>query len=124
MSVISTVGAVAVSGFWKLGAIAALLAAAAAGGGWALAVHDRDVARADLVKERKVSADLTAAVHEQNIAVDGLAAATADAAKRREAAEKAAAGAVARSATRAAAVSTSAAPDCAGVLNEAWEGWK
>jgi hypothetical protein len=124
MSILTTVGATAVSGFWKLGAIAALVIAAGFGGGWVLAAHDRNVARADLVKERKVSADLTAAVHEQNIAVAGLAAATADAVTRREAAQKAVAGAIARSTTRAAAVSTSTAQDCAGVLNEAWEGWK
>ena len=62
MKVLSTVGAAAVSGFWKLGAIAALGVTIATGAGWALAARDRDVARADIVKERKVSADLTAAV--------------------------------------------------------------
>ena len=62
MKVLSTVGAAAVSGFWKLGAIAALGVTIATGAGWAMAARDRDVARADIVKERKVSADLTAAV--------------------------------------------------------------
>ena len=114
----------AVAGARKVGAIAALLLAAGAGGGWALAAHDRDVARADLVKERKVSADLAGAIHEQNIAVAGLAAATADAVTKRETAEKAAADAIKRAGSRASAVSASMAPDCAGVLNEAWEGWK
>ena len=120
MSILSA----AVSGIWRVGAIAALVAAAGAGGGWALAAHDRDVTRADLAKERKVSADLTSAIHDQNIAVAGLAAATAEAVARRAAAEKAAAGAIAASTSRASAVSASKAPDCAGVLNEAWEAWK
>jgi hypothetical protein len=98
--------------------------AAGAGGGWALAAHDLRGARADLAEARTENGELKSSIHEQNIAVAGLAAATADAVKRRETAEKAAAGAIVRSGTRAAAVSSSAAPDCAGVLNEAWERWK
>lgn len=124
MSIISTVGAAAVSGVWKVGAIAALVVAAGAGGGWALAAHDLRGARADLAKVRAENGDLKSAIHDQNIAVAGLAAATADAVTRRAAAEKAAAGAIAASTARASAVSASAARDCAGVLNEAWEAWK
>lgn len=124
MSIFSTVGAVAVSGIWKVGAITTLVLATVAGGGWALAAHDRNVARADVEKLRAENGDLKAAINEQNIAVGAMAASTAEAVRRREAAEKAAAGAIARAPVRAAAVSTSTAPDCAGVLNEAWEGWK
>jgi len=124
MSILSTVGAAAVSGVWKAGAIAALVVAAGAGSGWALAAHDLRGARADLTKVRAENDEMKSAIHEQNIAVAGLAAATADAVKRRDAAATAAAGAIARSAARASAVSASAAPDCAGVLNEAWGRWK
>lgn len=109
---------------WKAGTIAALVLAAGAGGGWAIAAHDRNVARADLVAERKVTGELKAAIHDQNIAIGGLAAATAEAVTKRKEAEAAAKPAIAQAATRATAVSVSKAPDCAGVLNEAWEGWK
>lgn len=124
MSILNTVSAAAVSGIWKIGAIAALLLAAGAGGGWALAAHDLDVARGDVEKLRTETGDLKAAINDQNIAMAGLAAATADAVTRRAAAEKAAASAIATSTARASAVSSSAARDCAGILNEAWEAWK
>jgi hypothetical protein len=124
MSILSTISSMAVSGIWKVGAIATLVVAAGAFGGWALAAHDRNVARAQVEKLHTENGDLKAAMTEQNIAVGAMAASTAEAVRRREAAEKAAAGAIARAPARAAAVSASTAPDCAGVLNEAWEGWK
>ncbi|MDQ2821767.1 MAG: hypothetical protein M3Y65_15470 [Pseudomonadota bacterium] len=114
----------AVGGIWKVGAIAALVLAAGAAGGWALAAHDGNVVRADLAAERKVTGELKTSIHDQNIAVAGLAAATAEAERRRLAAETAAKPAIAQAAARATAVYASTAPDCAGVLNEAWEGWK
>ncbi|MDQ2823552.1 MAG: hypothetical protein M3Y65_24765 [Pseudomonadota bacterium] len=94
------------------------------GGGWALAAHDRNVARADLRQALAENASMKSAIHDQNIAVAGLAAATADAVTKRKEAEVAAKPVIAHSTTRATAVSVSAAPDCAGVLNEAWETWK
>jgi hypothetical protein len=124
MSILSTISSMAVSGIWKVGAIATLVVAAGAGGGWALAAHERNVARAQVEKLHTENGDLKAAMKEQNIAVGAMAASTAEAVRRREAAEKAAAGAIARAPARAAAVSASTAPDCAGVLNEAWKGWK
>lgn len=120
MSILSA----AVSGAWKVGAIAALLVAAGAGAGWALAAHDRDVARADLRTAQDENKGLAGAIHDQNIAVAGLAAKTQEAVDKRVVAEKAAAAAIARGTSRAAAVSASSAPDCAGVLNEAWGAWK
>lgn len=124
MSIFTAVTSAAVSGIWKAGAIAALMLAAGAGGGWALAAHDRNVARADLAAERKVTGELKAAIHDQNIAIGGLAAATAEAVTKRKEAEAAAKPAIAQSAARATAVSGSKEPDCVGVLNEAWEAWK
>jgi hypothetical protein len=120
MSILSA----AVGGMWKVGAIAALLLAAGAGGGWAIAAHDRNVVRADLAKAQDENKNLSSALRDQNIAVAGLAAATAEAERRRLAAEAAAKPAIAQSAARASAASASKAPDCAGVLNEAWEAWK
>lgn len=72
---------------------ALLIVASAAGTGWWLAVGDRDTARAALVVEQGVSADLRASIAEQNRAVDGMARATAMAQQRGEAAQVAAAAA-------------------------------
>lgn len=128
MSILSEVSAVAVSGLWKLGAIVTVAGAAASsayfGYEWFMAAHDRDAARADLLVEQKKAADLMSAIHDHNIAISGLAAATKDATDKRAAAEKASADAIARGANRAAAVKASTATNCAGVLNEAWGGWK
>lgn len=128
MSILTGIADVAVSGLWRVGAIATLAGAAATssylGYEWLMAAHDRDAARASLAVDQKKTADLTSAIHDQNIAVAAMAAATADAVAKREAAEKAAASAVSASANRAAAVKASTAANCAGVLNEAWGAWK
>lgn len=117
MSILTTVGAAAVSGIWKVAAIAAMLIAAGAGGGWAWSAHDLRKVTAENVK-------MASTLHDQNIAIAALGAATAEANRKREAAEKAAMPAIAKAAVRVTAVTASAAPDCAGVLNEAWEAWK
>jgi hypothetical protein len=79
MSILSTVGGVAVGGLWKVGAIAALaggvMSSAYLGYEWHMAAHDRDVARADLVAEQGRNADLTVAIREQNRAVEAMGAA-------------------------------------------------
>lgn len=128
MSILSDVSDVAVSGLWKLGAIVTIAGAAASsaylGYEWFMAAHDRDVARADLVKANAANTALTGAVHDLNIAVAGYAAATQDAVDKRAAAEKASADAIAYGANRAAAVKASTATNCAGVLNEARGVWK
>jgi hypothetical protein len=68
-------GAVA-GGLWKVGAIvfAVLLLATGTGlgGGWWLAAHDRDVARADLKAEQGTSAALRAGIDTQNTAIVAL----------------------------------------------------
>ena len=128
MSILTEVSDVAVSGLWKLGAIATLAGAAATssylGYEWFMAAHDRDVARADLRVAQDENKGLAAAIHDQNIAIAGYAAASADAVTKREAAEKASADTIAHGANKAAAVKASAATTCAGVLNEAWGTWK
>lgn len=128
MSIVTEAADVAVNGLWKIGAIIVLVLALVVGVylgyEWYMAAHDRDAARADLVIERKANADLTSAIHDQNMAVAAMAAKTADAETRRDAAEKAAAAAIARSTTRASAVSASTAANCTGVLNDAWGAWK
>lgn len=95
MSVLSTVGAAAVSGFWKVGAIAVLAAGVASSGylglQWYTAAHDRDSVRTELDDARESVAALTASIREQNRAVDTLAAQKTLADERRAAAEQLAA---------------------------------
>lgn len=88
--------------------------------GWRLdGVHQRALAvEVDkrVVAERKLD--------DQTAAVARLGDAKAAADERRQVAEKFAASAIARTQTRAAAVAASQAPDCSGVMREAWEGWR
>lgn len=95
MSALGALAAGAVSGIWKASAIVLaavlLVVTGAAGTGWSLAVGARDQARAALVAEQGVSAELRASIAEQNLAVDGMARATLLAQQRGEAAQAAAA---------------------------------
>ena len=81
----------AVSGIWKVAAIVLLLVACSTGTGWWLAAGDRDTARAALVQEQGVSAQLRGSITEQNRAIDGMAKATLAAQERGAAAQAAAA---------------------------------
>jgi len=105
-------------------ALALVLAGAAATGavvnGWRLdGAHQRALASE---KDKRVAVEKLLA--EQSAAVDKLGAATRAADERRQVAEKFAASAIARTGSRAAAVAASQAPDCSGVMREAWEGWR
>ncbi|AQR70088.1 hypothetical protein BZG29_18465 [Janthinobacterium sp. LM6] len=95
MSGLGALAGAAVSGIWKAAAIALaavlLLVASSTGTGWWLAAGDRDVARAALVQEQGVSAQLRTSIAEQNLAVDGMARATLLAQERGAAAHVAAA---------------------------------
>lgn len=109
---------------FRLLAIAIALLAAAAGGavlnGWRLeGAHQRALSD----KDRQIAA-LRTAIADQNHAVEALGAAKTAAEERRQVAEKFAASAIARTEGRSAAVAASKAPDCAGVMREAWGGWK
>jgi hypothetical protein len=77
VSALGTLAAGAVSGIWKIAALAlaALLLAGggSVGAGWFLAAHDRDQARVDLKTEQGVSEQLRGALHEQNRAVEAMA---------------------------------------------------
>jgi hypothetical protein len=87
MSVLTSIASAAVSGFWKVGAIVALALAVGAGGGWALAAHDRDANLALFAAERQANDALRASLREQNRAVDALADQKRLADERRAAAE-------------------------------------
>lgn len=106
-----------------LALILALVGAAAVGAavnGWRLdAAHQRALASE---KEKRVTAETR--LLEQSAAVEKLGAAKVAADERRQVAEKFAAAAIARAKDRGAAVAASQAPDCSGVMREAWEGWK
>lgn len=95
MSALGTLAAGAVSGIWKVAAIALaavlLVVASSTGTGWWLAAGDRDTARAALVLEQGVSGQLRASISEQNHAIDGMAKATLAARERGAAAQAAAA---------------------------------
>nr|WP_257620187.1 hypothetical protein [Janthinobacterium sp. NKUCC08_JDC] len=66
-----------------------LVVASSTGTGWWLAAGDRDAARATLVQEQGISAQLRSAIAEQNLAVEGMAAATLAAQERGAAAQAA-----------------------------------
>jgi len=105
-------------------ALALALAGAAAAGalinGWRLdGAHQRALASE---KDKRVAVEKLLA--EQSAAVEKLGAEKNAADERRQVAEKFAASAIARTQTRAAAVAASQAPDCSGVMREAWEGWR
>lgn len=95
MSALGTLAGAAVSGIWKAAdvvlAVALLLVASSTGTGWWLAAGDRDTARAALVQEQGVSAQLRSSITEQNRAIDGMAKATLVAQERGAAAHAAAA---------------------------------
>ena len=95
MSAISVLAGAAVSGIWKVAAIALafvlLVVASSTGTGWWLAAGDRDAARAALVQEQGVSAQLRSSISEQNRAIYGMAKATLAAQERGAAAQAAAA---------------------------------
>ena len=97
MSALGTLAAGAVGGIWKIAAILLLalllVVGAGAGCGWWLAAHDRDRAETQLGAERLRTAELGAAIREQNRAVDALAVAKRDADARGLAAQQAAAAA-------------------------------
>ena len=100
-----------------------LVGAVAAGAvinGWRLdGAHQRALATE---KSKRVAVETLLA--EQSAAVDKLGAEKRAADERRQVAEKFAASAIARTGSRAAAVAASQAPDCTGVMREAWEAWK
>ncbi|MDN4059569.1 hypothetical protein QPK31_15185 [Massilia sp. YIM B02769] len=105
-------------------ALALVLAGAAAAGavvnGWRLdGVHQRAMA---VEKGGRVAAEKLLA--EQSAAIEKLGAEKRAADERRQVAEKFAASAIARTRNRGAAVTASQAPDCSGVMREAWEGWR
>ena len=105
-------------------ALALVLAGAAAAGavvnGWRLdGAHQRALASE---KDKRVAVEKL--LDEQSAAVDKLGAEKRAADERRQVAEKFAASAIARAKDRSAAVAASQAPDCGGVMREAWEGWR
>ncbi|QKY08792.1 hypothetical protein [Janthinobacterium lividum] len=95
MSALGALAGAAVSGIWKAVAIVLagvlLAVASSTGTGWWLAASDRDTARAALVLEQGVSAQLRSSITEQNRAIDGMAKATLVAQERGAAAQAAAA---------------------------------
>ena len=101
-------------------ALAAAAAAGAVANGWRLAaVHQRALAG-----EKDKRAAVEKLLLEQTAAVDKLGAEKRAADDRRQVAEKFGAAAIARAQARSAAVAASQAPDCDGVMREAWAGWK
>lgn len=104
--------------------LAVLMALAGAAGwlvnGWRLdGPHARELAARDAT-----IATLKAAVDQQNAAIRAAGAASAAADDRRKQAETVAARAIDRMKARSAAVATSTATDCAGVLRDSWGAWK
>lgn len=97
MSALGALAGAAVSGLWKVAAIAllAILLMVGAGGGVALWLTDRarDKAAVDLDAERTASEALRTGIREQNRAVAALATATRAAQERGQAAQKVAAAA-------------------------------
>jgi len=101
-------------------ALASAATAGAVANGWRLAAaHQRELA-SETSKRTAVEKTLL----EQSAAVDKLGAEKRAADERRQVAEKFAAAAIARTQNRSAAVAASQAPDCDGVMREAWAGWK
>lgn len=101
-------------------ALAGAAAAGAVGNGWRLdAAHQRALA-SETSKRTAVEKSLL----EQTAAVNKLGDEKRAADERRQVAEKFAAAAIARTQSRGAAVAASQAPDCAGVMREAWVDWK
>jgi predicted negative regulator of RcsB-dependent stress response len=85
-----------VNGIWKaapilLAAVLLVVVASSTGTGWWLAASDRDAARAALVLEQGVGAQLRSSITEQNRVIDGMAKATLAAQERGAVAQAAAA---------------------------------
>jgi hypothetical protein len=100
--------------------LAAAFGAGAVVNGWRLGV-----AHAAALAEKDESYNaLNDLVREQNRAVEKMAATSDAADQRRKVAEHYASGVIARLGDRATAVNASRAPDCDGVLREAWGQWK
>lgn len=103
--------------------VLAMAGAAAAGAvvnGWRLdGAHQRALAA-----EQGKRAGVERKLLEQSAAVDKLGAEKVAADERRRVAEKFAAAAIARAKDRGAAVAASQAPDCDGVMREAWGSWR
>lgn len=100
--------------------LASAVGAGAVVNGWRLdAVHQRALA-----SEKSKRTAVETLLAEQSAAVDKLGAEKRAADERRQVAEKFAASAIARAKDRGAAVAASQAPDCSGVMREAWEGWR
>ena len=97
MTAVTALAGAAVGGIWKVASLvlacALLIVASGAGMAWWLAAADRDLARAALLAEQGVNAELRASIGEQNRAVEGMARATLLAQQRGEAAQAAAAAA-------------------------------
>lgn len=105
-------------------AAAALLAALyAAFAWWRASVVQEGWDSRDLTAKVEI-ADLTAAIREQNRAVEAMGAAAKDADDRRKLAEGYAARIVKSLDRRAAGVASSTATNCDGVMRDAWEAWK
>lgn len=101
-------------------ALAGAAAAGAVANGWRLdAAHQRA-----LTSETSKRTAVEKLLLEQSAAVDKLGAERRAADERRQVAEKFAAAAIARTQSRSAAVAASQAPDCGGVMREAWADWK
>ncbi|WP_312552418.1 hypothetical protein [Massilia sp.] len=101
----------------------ALAGAATAGAvinGWRLDTANQRALASE--KDKRVAVEKL--LVEQSVAVDKLGAEKRAADERRQVAEKFAASAIARTKDRGAAVAASQAPDCDGVMREAWEGWR
>jgi siroheme synthase len=124
VSALGTLVGTATGQAWKVATavLASLLLVVGAGGGAAWYLTDRALtqARADLVAEQGVSAELRASIDLQNSAVDAMAASTKAADDRRDMAERYAASAIKATGAREAAARASAATNCDGVLREAW----
>lgn len=101
-------------------ALAGAAGAGAVANGWRLdAAHQRALA-SEKDKRTAVERQLL----EQSAAVEKLGAEKVAADERRQVAEKFAAAAITRAQSRGAAVAASKAPDCDGVMREAWGNWK
>lgn len=101
-------------------ALAGAAAAGAVANGWRLAAAHQRALAGETSKRTAVEKQLL----EQTAAVNKLGDEKRAADERRQVAEKFATAAIARTQSRGAAVAASQAPDCDGVMREAWAGWK
>lgn len=106
--------------FAILALVAAVFGAGAVVNGWRLGVAHA----AELAEKDKKYDELNDLVREQNRAVGVMAANTDAADQRRKVAEQYATGVIVGIGRRTAAVNAIQAPDCDGVLRDAWGQWK